>query len=71
MMKALRMRERKEHYIRERDQFSYKSLDAIRRDYGIDEELLPQQYPVEKQASKINDTPVHSIGMEKQCGKMA
>ena len=41
-----------------------------RRDYGIDEESFPQQYPVEEQASNIDDTPVHNIGMERQCGKV-
>ena len=69
MIKAQRMRERKEHYIKERDQQF--RLDAMRRDYGIDEESFPQQYPVEKQASNTGDTPVHSIGMKKQCGKVA
>eukprot|EP00731_Ephydatia_muelleri_P017622 Em0010g720a len=38
-----------------------------RRDYGIDEETFPQQYPVEEQASNIDDTPVHNTGMERQC----
>lgn len=45
-------------------------LARQRRDYGIDEESFPQQYPVEKQASNIEDTPVHNIGMERQCGKV-
>ena len=41
-----------------------------RRDYGIDEETFPQQYPVEEQASNIDDTSVHNTGMERQCGKV-
>ena len=45
-------------------------LARQRRDYGIDEESFPQQYPVEEQASNIDDTPVHNIGMERQCGKV-
>ncbi|KAI4823838.1 hypothetical protein KUCAC02_012393 [Chaenocephalus aceratus] len=27
-------------------------------------------YPVSEQASNIDDTPVHNIGMERQCGKV-
>ena len=61
------MRERKEHYMRERDQQF--RLDAMRRDYGIDEESFPRQYPVEEQANNIDDTPVHSTGIERQCGR--
>ncbi|KAK1882685.1 ATP-dependent zinc metalloprotease FtsH [Dissostichus eleginoides] len=41
-----------------------------RRDYGIDEETFPMDYPVSEQASNIDDTPVHNIGMERQCGKV-
>ena len=41
-----------------------------RRDYGIDEESFPVEYPVEEQASNVDDTPVHNIGMERQCGKV-
>ena len=33
-------------------------LARQRRDYGIDEESFPQQYPVEEEASNIDDTPV-------------
>ncbi|KAI4829898.1 hypothetical protein KUCAC02_001558 [Chaenocephalus aceratus] len=40
------------------------------RDYGIDEETFPMDYPVSEQASNIDDTPVHNIGMERQCGKV-
>ena len=42
----------------------------MRRDYGIDEKSFPQQYPVKEQANNIDDTPVHSTGMERQCGKV-
>ena len=58
-----------EHYMRERDQ-QFRLRTAMRRDYGIDEESFPQQYPVEEQANNIDDTPVHSTGMERQCGKV-
>ncbi|QQP57996.1 Hypothetical protein FKW44_003170 [Caligus rogercresseyi] len=27
-------------------------------------------YPVSEQASNIDGTPVHNIGMERQCGKV-
>lgn len=43
-------------------------LARQRKDYGIDEERFPTQYPVEKQAANLDDTPVHNIGMERQCG---
>ena len=45
-------------------------LARQRRDYGIDEELFPVQYPVEKQAANLDDTPVHNIGMERLCGQV-
>ncbi|KAK1878430.1 Dihydroorotate dehydrogenase B (NAD(+)) catalytic subunit [Dissostichus eleginoides] len=45
-------------------------LARQRRDYGIDEENFPMDYPVSEQASNIDDTPVHNIGMERQCGKV-
>jgi hypothetical protein len=45
-------------------------LARQRRDYGIHEESFPMQYPVENQASNIDDTPVHNIGMERQYGKV-
>ncbi|KAI9548371.1 hypothetical protein NQZ68_010593 [Dissostichus eleginoides] len=45
-------------------------LARQRRDYGIDEETFPMDYPVSEQASNIDDTPVHNIGMERQCGKV-
>lgn len=45
-------------------------LARQRRDYGIDEETFPMDYPVSEQASNIDGTPVHNIGMERQCGKV-
>ena len=45
-------------------------LARQRRDYGIDEESFEMQYPVFDQAAKIDETPVHNIGMERQCGKV-
>ena len=45
-------------------------LARQRRDYGIDEESYPAQFPIEQQAQNIDDTPVHNIGMERQCGKI-
>ena len=45
-------------------------LDRQQRDYGIDAEAFSVQVPVEEQASNIDDTPVHNIGMERQCGKI-
>ncbi|KAK5922719.1 hypothetical protein CgunFtcFv8_019959 [Champsocephalus gunnari] len=45
-------------------------LARQRRDDGIDEETFPMDYPVSEQASNIDDTPVHNIGMERQCGKV-
>ena len=45
-------------------------LARQRKDYGIDEESFPMEYPVSEQASNIDETPVHNIGMERQCGKV-
>uniref|UniRef100_A0AAV2K8L1 Uncharacterized protein n=1 Tax=Knipowitschia caucasica TaxID=637954 RepID=A0AAV2K8L1_KNICA len=45
-------------------------LARQRRDYGIDEETFPMDYPVSEQAGDIDGTPVHNIGMERQCGKV-
>ena len=45
-------------------------LARQRRDNGINEESFSQQYTVEEQASNIDATPVHNIGMERQCGKV-
>ena len=35
-------------------------LARQRRDYGIDEERFPAEYPVEQQAVSIDQTPVHT-----------
>ena len=45
-------------------------LARQRRDYGIDDEAFLMDYPVSEQASNIDETPVHNIGMERQCGKV-
>ena len=45
-------------------------LARQRRDYGIDEELFPAEFPVLDQAGNIDDTPVTNIGMERSCGKV-
>ena len=45
-------------------------LARQRRDYGIDEQRFPAQYPVEKQAANIDDTPVNNIAAERACGKI-
>ena len=42
-------------------------LARQRRDYDISDEFEPQ-YPVEEQAENIDDSPVHNLGMERQCG---
>ena len=38
-----------------------KVLARQRRDYGIDEESFPQQYPVEKWATNIDDHLAHCV----------
>lgn len=38
------------------------------RDYGIDEEKFPAQYPVELQADNIDDTPTHNMAGERDHG---
>ena len=40
-------------------------LARQRRDYGLDQENFPAQFPVENQATNLDDTPVHNIGMER------
>ena len=45
-------------------------LARQRRDYGIDQELFPAEFPVLEQAANIDDTPVHNLGMERSCGKV-
>ena len=44
-------------------------LGRQRRDYGISTEF-PAQYPIEEQASNIDDTPVTNIAMERLCGQV-
>lgn len=43
-------------------------LARQRRDYGIDEEKFPAQYPVELQADNIDDTPTHNMAGERDHG---
>ena len=45
-------------------------LARQRRDYSSDEEAFPMDYPLSEQASNVDETPVHNIGMERQCGKV-
>ena len=45
-------------------------LARQRRDYGIDEERFPAEYPVEQQAVNIDQTPVHNLAAERACGKI-
>ena len=35
------------------------------RDYGIDEERFPSQYPVESQAANIDQTPEHNLAADR------
>ena len=43
-------------------------LARQRRDYGIDEKKFPAQFPVELQASNIEDTPTHNMAGERDHG---
>ena len=45
-------------------------LVCQRRDYGIDVEKFPTEFPVEQQAANVDDTPVNNLAMERQCGKV-
>ena len=45
-----------------------RNIGKARRDYGLDEEQFPAQFPVEKQASKIDDTPTNNMDMERLMG---
>ena len=45
------------------------TLAKQRRDYGLDTELYPVQFPVEDQASVIDDTPTNNMDMERLMGK--
>ena len=40
-----------------------------KRDYGLCQ-VFPAQYPVNEQASNIDDTPVANMAMESLCGKV-
>ena len=43
-------------------------LGRQRRDYCLDEEAFPPQYPVEEQAESVDDCPVTNLEMERFCG---
>ena len=43
-------------------------LARQRRDYGIDEERFPPQFPVEQQAANIEDAPTHNMAGERDHG---
>ena len=43
-------------------------LARQRRDYGIDQEKFPSQFPVEEQAANIDDTPTHNMAGERDHG---
>ena len=43
-------------------------LARQRRDYGIEEEKFPAQFPVELQADNIEDTPTHNMAGERDHG---
>ena len=45
-------------------------LGRQRRDYCLDEEAFPAQYPVEQQAENVDDCPVTNLEMERFCGKV-
>ena len=45
-------------------------LARQRKDYGIDQDEYEMEYPVFEQAENIDETPVHNIDMERQCGKV-
>ena len=40
-------------------------LARQRRDYGINEERFPSQYPVESQAANIDQTPEHNLAADR------
>ena len=45
-------------------------LARQRKDYGINQDEYEMEYPIFEQAENIDETPVHNIGMERQCGKV-
>ena len=44
-------------------------LGRQRRDYGLDEEKFPVEFPIEEQARDIDDTPTNNMDMERLMGK--
>ena len=44
------------------------TLARQRRDYGLDD-TFPAEFPVEEQASRVDDTPVHNLDMERLMGR--
>ena len=44
------------------------TLARQRKDYGLDTEKFPAQYPIAEQASNIDDTPVNNMDMERLMG---
>ena len=44
------------------------TLAPQRRDYGLDAETLPANFPIEEQASNIDDTPTNKMDMESLMG---
>ena len=44
-------------------------LGRQRRDYGLDLEQFPPEFPIEDQASIIDDTPTNNMDMEQLMGK--
>ena len=45
------------------------TLARQRRDYGLDLELFPPEFPIEDQAQNIDDTPTNNMDMERLMGK--
>ena len=45
-------------------------LGRQRRDYGLDQERFPVEFPVEQQAENVDDCPVTNLDMERACGKV-
>ena len=44
------------------------TLARQRRDYGLNSDKFPAQYPIEEQAKNINDTPTNNMDMERMMG---
>ena len=43
-------------------------LGRQRRDYGLDQDRFPAEFPVELQADNVDDCPVTNLDMERSCG---